>query len=169
MDKAGLLTIGKIVGAHGIKGNLKVFSYAETQAIFQSKRNVLVRNKSGRLHEFRIMWVSSYKRGALLSLEEITDRSQAEALVGSELLIDKSELPELEDGSYYWFDLIGLSVWTTENQLIGQIESIIQTGSNDVYVVNGKDGETLIPALTSVVLEIDLTHQTMRVKLPDGL
>ena len=167
--KAGLLPIGKIVGAHGIRGKLKVFSYAETPDVFQSKRHALVKHKSGQLLEFSINFVDSYKGGVLLSLEEITDRSRAEELVGSELLIDKRELPEPEDGSYYWFDLIGLSVWTTENQLIGQIESIIQTGSNDVYVVNGKDGETLIPALASVILEIDLERQTMRVRLPDGL
>ena len=86
---------------------------------------------------------------------------------------ERVALPELEEGSYYWCDIIGLAVFTTDEQYIGRVESIISTGSNDVFMVKdldkGDDNETLIPALESVVLEIDFEHKTMRVALPEGL
>ena len=114
-----------------------------------------------------------HTKTVLLSLKEIENRTQAEALVGSELYIEKMSLPELEDGDYYWFDIIGLSVFTVEGEYIGQVASIMPTGSNDVYIVKGVAGErqkeTLIPALASVVVSIDLEKKTMQVDLPEGL
>jgi 16S rRNA processing protein RimM len=108
-----------------------------------------------------------------MSLKGITSLSLGEMLVGSEIFIEKRILPDLEEGSYYWYDIIGISVFTTDDQYIGRVKSIIPTGSNDVLVVKDpnrdKDNEVLIPVLESVVLEIDLKDKTMRVDLPDGL
>lgn len=173
MKKDGFLTIGKIVGAHGVKGNNKVHSYAESLSVFEPGRSILVINAQGIEKTFAIKWAKPHGRGALISLKGIDSRKSAEALIGSELFITQESLPVLEDGSYYWSDIIGLSVFTTDEQCIGRVESIIPTGSNDVYVVKDpskdQDNETLIPALESVVLEIDLKHKTMRVDLPEGL
>jgi 16S rRNA processing protein RimM len=83
--------------------------------------------------------------------------------------IEKAKLPALEAGVYYWNDLIGLKVFTTEDQYLGRLESIIETGANDVYVVKGDAREILIPALKSVVHTIDIDAKIMRVELPDGL
>jgi len=108
-----------------------------------------------------------------LSLREIESRTQAEALVGSKLFIEKKSLPKPEDGGYYWFDIIGLSVFTVKGEYIGRVASIMPTGSNDVYIVKnsagGRQEEMLIPALSSVVVSIDLEKKTMRVDLPEGL
>jgi len=78
-------------------------------------------------------------------------------------------LPELGEDTHLWFDLIGMAVYTTEDKYLGRIESIIETGSNDVYVVQDHEKEVLIPALESVVVDIDLEHKRMRVDLPEGL
>ena len=173
MEKNGFLSIGKIVGVHGIKGNIKVYSYAESLSVFEKGSSVLVVNAKGFKKTFKIRWVKPHGRVVLLSLQGIDNRNLSETLIGSELLIEKDSLPELEDGSYYWFDIIGLSVFTTDEKYIGLVESIIPTGSNDVYVVKDptkdRDNETLIPALESVVLEIDLEHKKMIVELPEGL
>lgn len=169
MSNNGLLPIGKVVGVHGLKGNLKVVVYAGTPTAFVVDKLIFLRNLSGQNNSYVVEWVGPHKNGLRLSLKEITDRGQAEELIGAEIFIKKSDLPELEDDVYYWFELIGLAVRTTEGQLIGRLDAIIETGSNDVYVVKGKDGETLIPAVESVVLEIDLEKRTMRVALPDGL
>jgi 16S rRNA processing protein RimM len=104
-----------------------------------------------------------------LSLKDITNISQAELLIGSEVFINKSDLPKLENDTYYWFDIIDLAVFTTDDKYIGRIESIIPTGSNDVFVVKDGDKEVLIPGIESVVLSIDLNKKIMRVDLPDGL
>ena len=83
--------------------------------------------------------------------------------------MDRTLLPELASDTYYWADLIGLSVYTTQGDYLGRLTSILPTGSNDVYIVRTEDRETLVPALASVVCSVDLANQTMRVKLPEGL
>jgi len=173
VKKNDLLLIGKIVGTHGLKGYVKVYSYAESSSVFRTDSLILVRSTKGREKTYTIKWAKPHKQITLMSLKGITSLSLAETLVGSELFIEEMNLPELEEGSYYWYDIIGISVFTTDDQYIGRVKSIIPTGSNDVLVVKDpnrdKDNEVLIPALESVVLEIDLKDKTMRVNLPEGL
>ena len=157
-----LVLIGKIVGAHGLKGTSKIRSYAESLEIFKPGKVLLVSS-------YEIDWIKSHSRGALLTLKEVTGRDQAKSLIGSELYIEKAELPELEAGTYYWFDLIGVNVYTSDNSYLGSIASIIETGANDVYVVKDADREILVPALESVVQSIDIESKIMRVELPEGL
>ena len=172
MEPNGIVLIGKIVGVHGLNGTNKVSSYAESVSIFTPNRPIILRQPQGQERTYIIQWAKDHARGILLSLEGVTDRDQARRLVGCELLIPKSSLPELEEGTYYWFDLIGLSVYTTDGRFLGHLESILPTGSNDVYVVkperNSRE-EVLIPAIESVVKEIDLENRLMRVDMPEGL
>jgi 16S rRNA processing protein RimM len=157
------------VGAHGLKGTSKIQSYAESLEIFKSGTVLMVCSPEGRENRYEIDWVKSHSRGALLTLKEVTGRDQAKSLIGSKLYIEKAELPELEDGAYYWFDLIGVNVYTSDDRYIGRIDSIIETGANDVYVVKDADKEILVPALESVVRSIDIESKIMRVELPEGL
>ena len=172
-EKSGFLPVGKIVGAHGVKGNLKVYSYAESLSVFTPDSSILVVRTDKIEKNYTIKWAKPHGKRILLSLVGIENRNAAETLIGSKLLIERAALPELEEGSFYWCDIIGLAVFTTDEQYIGRVESIIYTGSNDVYVVKDPDkddeNETLIPALESVVLKIDFEQKTMRVALPEGL
>ena len=169
MEKKGHVLIAEIIGTHGIKGTHKFRSYAESLEVFEPGRSILVREGSGRETSLEIAWTKHHIRTPLLSFKGINDRNQAEALIGAKLFIPKAELPQLENGSYYWIDLIGIEVYTTEDEYLGRIESIIETGSNDVYIVKDKKKEILIPALESVVTDIDLSQKRMQVDLPDGL
>jgi 16S rRNA processing protein RimM len=164
-----LVLIGKIVSAHGLKGTSKIQSYAESLEIFKSGKILIVRSPGGSENRYEIDWIKSHSRGALLALKEVTDREQARSLIGSELYIEKAELPDLEAGTYYWLDLIGVNVYTSDDRYIGRLDSIIETGANDVYVVKDADKEILVPALESVVRSIDIESKIMRVELPDGL
>ncbi len=173
VQKTGFLVVGKVIGAHGINGNLKVRSYAESETVFKPGRSILV-TKAGQIDKrYLIQWAKPHGKTMLLSLKGIDDRNTADCLVGAEFFIERTSLPELEQGCYYWIDLIGLSVVSTDDQYIGCIESIIPTGSNDVYVVKNhekdNDHEILIPAIESVVLNIDFKNKIMRVDLPEGL
>lgn len=167
-DKEYLL-IGKITGVHGLKGTCKISSYAESPSIFKPDEPILVRGSQGQEQSYIISWIKPHGRIILMSFMKIEDRSQAEMLVGRELYIDKAILPELEDNSFYWFEIIGLSVFTNEAEYIGQVTSIIPTGGNDVYVVKDKDREILVPALETVVTEINLDRKSIYVDLPEGL
>jgi 16S rRNA processing protein RimM len=167
--KQGHVLIGKIVGIHGVKGTNKLRSYAESLSAFSSGSSVLVRDLHGREATYEINWVKPHTGIPLISFKGIANRDQAKTLVGGDLFIPQSLLPELDDDTYYWFDLIGIEVYTATEEFLGRIESIIETGSNDVYVVKGPEKEVLIPALESVVLEIDMENRRMQVDLPEGL
>ena len=169
MDKKGYVLIGKVVGVHGIKGTNKFKSYAESLAVFEPGRSILVRDNRKREYRLEVNWVKSHTRKPLIAFKGVTDRDEAEALVGADMFIPETELPELDEDTYYWFELIGLEVYTTAEEYLGRITSIFETGSNDVYVVKDKKQEMLIPALESVVIDIDLEHKRMRVDLPEGL
>lgn len=169
MEETNLLLIGKIVGVHGFKGTVKVCSYAESLSAFKPGGLILARDSKSRDKTYVIRWVKPHTRTILLSLQGVDERDMSEMLVGSDLFIEKAKRLEPEDGSYYWFDIIGLSVYTTDEKFIGRVESIIPTGSNDVYVVKNNNDEILIPGLESVVKEIDLKQKIMRVDLPEGL
>ena len=171
MVKEDFLLIGKITGAHGIKGTSKAFFYSESLSAIESDVLILLKNHEGLEKTYEIRWVKPHGRGFLLSLKGISYREEAKALIGSDLFIKKEKLSQLEDDTYYWFDIIGLDVYTVEDKYLGCIESIIPTGSNDVYVVKDEAGnsEILIPALESVVKKIDFNSNIMQVDLPEGL
>ena len=169
MEKKDHVLIGEIVGVHGLKGTNKIRSYAETLTLFKPGGSILVRESGGQEKSREINWVKPHTGTALISFKGITERDQAQALIGAELFVPKEALPELEEDTHFWFDLIGMAVYTTEEKYLGRIESIIETGSNDVYVVQDNKKEVLIPALESVVLDIDIKDNRMQVDLPEGL
>lgn len=169
MAKDDYLSIGKISGAHGINGNLKIYPYAEDLSI-EIGSSLLVRQQPGT--QPKAITVTGWRphgRVFLLTCNEITSRSQAENKIGGELVILRSDLPDPGEETYYWVDIIGLSVFTTEDVCIGRVKSILPTGSNDVYIVYNADTaeETLIPAIKSVVKDIDLDAGVIRVDLTD--
>jgi len=165
--------IGKITGVHGLHGNLKVSSHTESLDLYTKGEKLLIRGS--KLPEgvsnsyFTIQSAAPYKKKILLRFDEINDINSAERLIGADIFIPREKFPELEEGEFYWVDIIGLSVFTTADEPLGRVISIFPTGSNDVYVVKGEGDEILIPALESVVKTIDLEAGTMTVELPEGL
>ncbi len=169
MTKDDLLSVGKITGVHGIQGALKLYPYVESLSIFKSGHRVVLRDPDGKEESYVIQEGHPYKNILRLLFEKIDSRDAAEKLIGSEIFIEKSLLPDPEANEHYWFEIIGLDVFQTDGVPLGKVVSIFQTGSNDVYVVKDSDHEKLIPALHSVVKEIDLQNNRMIVDLPDGL
>jgi len=170
MNSELFVTLGKIVGVHGIKGHVKIHCEAESFSILAPGRSVIIRDPKGVNRVMEIVDARPQGRTLLLRLEGVSDRNAAEMLRGLDLLVEKSRLPELEPDTYYWADIAGMSVVSVDGQLVGNVASLIVTGSNDVYVVRTPDGgEILIPAIASVVLEIDPDRRIMRVNLPEGL
>jgi 16S rRNA processing protein RimM len=128
-----------------------------------------LRDSKGNEATYVIKGGSPYKTIYRLAFSEITSRNDAENLIESEVLVEKALLPDLDEDEHYWFEIIGLDVFQTDDAYLGTIDSIIPTGSNDVYVVKHPEKETLIPALQSVVVKIDLPNNRMVVELPEGL
>lgn len=169
MSENRYILIGKIVGVHGIRGGLRIASYAESDALFAAGSLIFMKNSDDQMIPHTIRQAEPHKRGLLLHLEEIRDREHAEHLADADLFIERSVLPQPEDGSYYWHDLIGISVFDAESGFLGKLTAVMPTGSNDVYVVKNGKKEILIPAIASVVTGIDPESKTMQVQLPEGL
>ena len=169
MHGDALIPIGKVVGTHGIKGYLKVSSYAESADSFSPGTQLALRREGAPVVILGIESARPHKHGMLLALEGIASIDAAKELVGYDLCIDKATLPELESGNYYWHQIIGLEVFTVNDRRLGRVVSILPTGSNDVYVVRDGKKEVLIPAIDSVVVDINQTHGVLRVDLPEGL
>ncbi|MCP4021967.1 MAG: 16S rRNA processing protein RimM [Desulfobacteraceae bacterium] len=162
-----LFTIGKVTGVHGLKGNLKVWSYAESIDTFNPGTNVFLKSKDQFEKQYKILTASAYKKGVMLSLEGIDSRNLAQELVDKEILINRNDLPELEEDTYYWQDLLGLDVIDKRRGFIGKIEHIFPTGANDVLVVKQNDQEVLIPIHKSFIESIDIDAQTVKTILPE--
>lgn len=169
MPDPRLILIGRIAGPHGTAGGLTLISYAESPAVFAAGRTVLLQTSTGAATAYEIAWIKAQGRATLLGLKGVATRSQAHALAGCDLFLDKATLPPLEEGTYYWADLIGIEVCSVDGVLLGRIDSIFRTGSNDVYVVKQDKRELLLPALRSVVKSVELEKRRMVVDVPEGL
>ena len=170
MPENPLMPIGQVVGAHGINGAVKVYFFDDRPRTLSAGEALSLMMADGTRTAYLVAWARPHKRNYLVGLEGIHDRSQAQALQGARIVVRRSDLPDLdEDDTFYWVDLIGMGVYTVEDRCLGTIESILPTGSNDVYMVRGEQGETLVPALKSVIVDVDFETNTMRVDLPEGL
>ncbi len=169
MDKDDILLVGKIVGVHGMKGYLKVYSFDESIDLFEPGRQIQLKSSSGAIKTVTVEDVQSYKNVLRVAFEGISDRTAAEALTGSELLLKRSELPEPEEGQWYWCDLIGLAVHGIDGTYLGHVENLFETGSNDVLVIKRGEEELLIPVTKSIVCDVDFDEQKISVDLPEGL
>jgi 16S rRNA processing protein RimM len=169
MDARHLLEVGRITGVHGIRGNVKTQLYAGEESVCLDLESITVRLPDGRQAAYGVVWIKPHTRSYLMSLEGVVDRAGAQALVGGIIVVDRRSLPQLDDDSYYWFELEGMAVNTMDGTPIGTITSIMETGSNDVYVVRAGKQETLIPALKSVIKRVDRQRRIMTVDLPEGL
>jgi 16S rRNA processing protein RimM len=103
----------------------------------------------------------------LLSLEGIENRDQAEVLVGKEILINRDQLPEPEEDTWYWQDLMGLDAVDHLKGYLGKITHIFQTGANDVLVITDNDRETLVPMHKYFVESVDMDSHTVKTTLPE--
>jgi 16S rRNA processing protein RimM len=170
MPENPLMPIGQVAGAHGINGAVKIHYFDARHRAPISGDSLRLILPHGSEANYPVKWTRPHKRNHLVGLAGIADRSQAESLAGAQIVIRRSDLPEIEDAdTHYWVDLIGLDVYTAEDRYLGQIKAIIPTGSNDVYVVSDEQTETLVPALKNVIIDVNLEANTMRVDLPEGL
>ncbi|QTF93294.1 ribosome maturation factor RimM [Halomonas sp. BM-2019] len=157
------VVLGKLTSPYGVKGWLKVYSYTgPMEGILDYPEWVL--RRGDRLERRRLLQGRRHGKGLVARLEGCESREAAEALAGVEILLPKAELPALEAGELYWHQLEGLRVVTREGAVLGRIDSLFETGANDVMVVKGalEEGaldarERLLPYLPGeVILEVDL-------------
>jgi 16S rRNA processing protein RimM len=164
-----LVQIGEIVSTHGIQGKLRVRYHNENKRGFLSYRRLLLKHPLGRLEPVEVTEAGIHRKFIIVQLKGLSSRDQAERLVGGSLFVERSSLPELGEGEYYWTDLIGMDVTNTKKELIGQIVHIMATGANDVLVIATGEKEVLVPATEEVIKEVDLVSGRVVIRLLEGL
>jgi len=164
-----LFPIGRISATHGIRGQLKVNLYSGSAETLCASDSVLLRTSRGETVSYGVAGVSGHGKKTILALKGFDNVNQVLHLVGAEILVRRDQFPDLGEDEYFWCDLIGLAVVTDEGVNLGRLEDIIETGSNDVYVVRSQERECLIPALDDVVVDVDLERGVMTVHPPEGL
>lgn len=169
MDTGDLVNIGRIVGSHGYKGTVKVEPLTDFMQRFKDLKKVKV-YKAKKIEEMTVESCSPYKDLLLMKLQGISNKEEAHAYRNALLCVDEDEVYPLPEDYYYHFQLLGLAVNDAQKGYLGTIIEVLETGANDVYVVDSPTyGEILIPALKQVILKVDPEAGTMQVKLLDGL
>lgn len=164
-----LLKVGIISSTHGIKGEVKVFPTTDDPQRFKKLKNVLL-DSGKEKRNLKIQGVKFFKQFVILKFEEINDINDVEKYKGCSLYVTRDQAVELEKDEYFIADLIGLTVTAEEEKLVGTLKDVIETGANDVYVIELSDGrELLLPAIKECVLSVDLEKGEMKIRLLNGL
>ncbi len=168
MEK-NLFPIGRVVKPHGVKGKVKVEYYGVDLQGLSLYRQIFFEDEKGRPGAYEVLEAIPQPPRLILRLKGIEKIEEAESLTGREILAEREALHELEEGEYYWMDILGIEVETREGKRIGKVKEIFPTGANDVYVVQGKRGEILLPATEEVIQSIDIKKRVMKVVRKEGL
>ena len=161
--------IGQIVNHFGIKGMVKVNPFTDDISQFEKLKSILL-VKDGKLSEVEIEETKYSKNQVLLKLKGIDTVEEAEKYRGCYLKIARSNSKKLPKDTYFIADLLGLTVYTDENILLGKVEDINNSGANDIYVIKSEDGkQILLPGTKEVIKQIDLEQERITVHIIKGL
>ncbi len=164
-----LLQVGVITQTHGIRGEVKVFPTTDDAARFRNLKDVVLDTGKEMLH-MEIEGVKFIKQFVIVKFRGIDDINEVEKFRRCSLLVSRENAVPLEEDEYYIADMIGLEVETEDGEKFGVLKDVIETGANDVYVVESISyGEVLIPAIKDCILCVDVEAGKMTVHLMDGL
>ena len=160
-----LIVVGQVASAFGVKGWLKVNSFTDpvTNILQFNPWYLQVRQPEQSWKIVKVLNGRVHGKQVVVQLDGVNDRNQAELMRGLEIAIKRDQLPDVDDNEFYWVDLEGLKVVNREGVDLGVVESLMETGANDVLVVRG-DKERLIPfVMDEYVLGVDLDNGTITV------
>lgn len=160
-----LVTVGKCLKPHGVRGEVKVAILTDFPERFEAAETLLFHDGKT-VTEYRVEGARFHKKAVLLKLEGIDSMTAAEALRDQTVAIPEDELAELEEDEYWHFELEGLTVVDEEGQTVGRLTQVLENPGHDIYVVKGPAGEVLLPAVSEYILQVDLEQGRMRVRLP---
>lgn len=153
------IIIGKIGAAHGVRGDMKVYPLTDFPDRFNTIKKAFIDDK-----EIDIISTRYQNNFVVMKVKGVNSREEVARYTNKLLKINRSDVPPLNEGEYYSFDIIGLKVINQDDVVLGEIIEILKTGSNDVYITKTPEGkQLLIPALKKVVTEINIEDGFMKV------
>lgn len=164
-----MLRVGVITSTHGIRGEVKVFPTTDDVMRFKKLKEVIL-DTGKEQKPLEIEHVKFFKNMVILKFKGFDNINDIEIYKGKDLLVTRENAVELGPDENFIADLIGLSVVTDEGEELGTLKDVMQTGANDVYVVERKDGkEVLLPAIKQCILDVDLEAEKITVHVMEGL
>ena len=164
-----LLRVGVISSTHGVRGEVKVYPTTDDVNRFKKLEKVVL--ATGREYiDLEISGVKFFKNLVILKFKGIDNINDIEKYKGKDLLVHREDAVALEENENYVADLIDLKVVTDDGKVLGYLTEVMETGANDVYVVETEDGqELLLPAIRDCILDVDLDEEVMTVHILPGL
>lgn len=166
------LLLGEILRPHGIRGELRMRVLTDYPERIPDLDHVFLAESidSSSPTIYHVVSMRMHKGYALLTLAGINDRSEADLLRQLQVMVAFEDAIPLEEGEFYLYQLWGLRVETSSGEILGTIKDVLETGANDVYIVDSPQyGEVLIPATQETILETDIAQGRVVVSLPEGL
>ena len=161
------VVIGRISGAHGVTGAVRIVSLTHPPENLEHYRPWLL-GEGERFREVAVCWVRRHGASFVAAVAGVSGRDQAQALAGQLIAVPRSTLPPLpERREYYWRDLIGMSVVDTGGRSLGSVRELLPTGGHDVLVIEGGEREVLIPFVEAFVADVDLAARRILVDWQD--
>lgn len=164
------LKVGIITSTHGIRGDVKVYPTTDSPDRFLSVEQVWLK-PAGKEEKtlLEIAQVRFQKNMVLLRFRGFDSINDVEQFRGAELYVDREHAAPLGENEYYIADLLGMQVYTDEDEMLGTLKDVLETGANDVYIVDTPKGELMIPAIRQCILHVDVEQGRMTVHLLPGL
>ena len=164
------LKVGKIVNTHALKGELKLVSSSDFIDERLTKGSTLYIDFNGELVEVTVATHRVHKGTNLVTFEGLNSINEVEKYKGHDLLVSTEDISELDENEFYYFEIIGCTVKTTEGEVIGEISEVIQTGANDVWTIkrNGQK-DALIPYIEQIVKSVNIDEKEVVIEVMEGL
>lgn len=161
--------IGVITSTHGIKGEVKVFPTTDSVDRFKKLKKVILDTGRERI-DLEIEGVKFFKQFAILKFEGIDSINDIEKYKGKNLLVPRADAVKLDKDEYFIADLINITVIDEQENMIGTLTDVLETGANDVYVIETQEKkEILLPAIKDCIIDIDIEKMKMKVHIMEGL
>lgn len=164
-----LVAIGELVGVHGVRGEARFRPFNPDSSVLGSVDRVFLLPNGEPPRPRRLERVRPHGRVWLLAIEGVDSLDAANALRGIAVAVCESELPTLERGEFYWYQLVGLEVVDTAGSLMGTVSEILPTRGSDVLVVKRDGKESMIPMVDRLIVEVDLAQRRIVVEPTAGL
>lgn len=163
------LRVGVISSTHGVRGEVKVFPTTDDVNRFKKLKTVILDTGREQM-TLNVESIKFFKNMVILKFKEFHNINEIEKYKGKDLLITRDQAVKLKPNENFIVDLIGLKVVTDEGKEFGTLKDVLQTGANDVYVIEDPEGkEYLFPAIPQCILDVNLDEQTVTVHIMDGL
>lgn len=161
--------VGVVTSTHGVKGEVKVYPTTDDAKRFKRLKEVIMDGKAGDVL-LEIEGVKFFKQFVILKLKGVDSPEEAAKLRQKSLYVTRKNAVRLGRDEYFIADLMGLRVLDEDNEEIGRLREVLETGANDVYIIDLKDGrELLLPAIKECVLRVDVEAGEMQIHILDGL